>query len=75
MDNATVFVQQVDRHVARVDVLDIMTGRRRTLGVFSPADRAGVNGVSEIFVTPDTRAYAYSYLRFLSTLYLLDEVP
>jgi hypothetical protein len=36
------------------------------------ADRAGLSSVSRFVVTPDGKSYAYSYLRVLSYLQLVE---
>jgi hypothetical protein len=56
---------------ARVYLLDVDTGERRLWREFTPADPAGVRGIISLVLTPDGRAYAYSYSRALETLYLL----
>jgi len=56
---------------ARVYLLDVETGERRLWREFIPADPAGVTGILSMALTPDGRAYAYSYGRSLETLYLL----
>jgi hypothetical protein len=53
-------------------LLDITTGRRKPPWELSPLDRAGASGLAGIFVTPDARAYAYSFFRDSSGLYLVD---
>ncbi len=57
---------------ARMDRLEIATGRRETLHTVSPADKAGLMDLAYFLITPDARAYVYSYRRYLSTLYLVD---
>jgi hypothetical protein len=37
-----------------------------------PSDAAGLNTISRVVVTPDGKTYAYSYLRILSSLQLVD---
>jgi hypothetical protein len=39
-----------------------------------PADSAGLNTVNNPVVTPDGKAYAYSYFRVLSYLQLVEGV-
>jgi hypothetical protein len=53
-------------------LLDIPTGRRKPLWELSPLDRAGASGLTGIFLPPDARAYAYSFFRDMSDLYLVD---
>jgi hypothetical protein len=56
-------------HVYRVDVA---TGARAAWKELRPADAAGVVAVHEVQMTADGRAYAYSYVRLSSELYLLE---
>jgi hypothetical protein len=55
---------------AHVYQLDIASGRRELWKTLIPSDSAGVYSIFEFQVTPDGRAYAYSYMRLLSQLYL-----
>jgi hypothetical protein len=57
---------------ARVFRLDLGTGRRELWKQIMPADRTGVIDIRGILPTPDGRAYAYSYLRILSELYVVE---
>jgi eukaryotic-like serine/threonine-protein kinase len=57
---------------ARVFRLDLKTGNRTLWKELFPEDSAGVVGTDVIRLTPDGRSYAYSYLRVLSDLYLVD---
>jgi hypothetical protein len=49
-----------------------MTGERKPWRDLVPADRAGVFNVTVFDITPDARWYAYSYVRDLSDLYLVQ---
>ena len=51
---------------------DSVTGERRPWRDLVPADRAGVYVANIFDITPDARWYAYSYVRDLSDLYLVD---
>lgn len=57
---------------ARVFRLDLKTGKRTLWKELFPDDPAGVVGTDVIRLTPDGRSYAYSYLRVLSDLYLVE---
>jgi Tol biopolymer transport system component len=57
---------------ARVDRLDLGTGKRSTLFTLSPEDKAGLIDLAFPLVTPDALTYVYSYRRLLSTLYLVE---
>ena len=52
--------------------LDLATGRRTQLWELAPVDPAGVSGPRPIAVTPDGRGYAYTFMRTVSDLYVVD---
>ncbi|HET9793644.1 MAG TPA: protein kinase [Thermoanaerobaculia bacterium] len=54
--------------------VDVESGRRELWKEISAPDPAGVNTLLRIFPTPDGRAYAYTYIRLLSTLFEVDRV-
>jgi eukaryotic-like serine/threonine-protein kinase len=51
---------------------DTVTGEKKPWRDLVPADRAGVYVANIFDITPDARWYAYSYVRDLSDLYLVD---
>jgi hypothetical protein len=53
-----------------VDKLDLATGLRQQVKVLIPADTTGVYSITEVAITPSGHAYAYTYTRQLSQLYL-----
>jgi dipeptidyl aminopeptidase/acylaminoacyl peptidase len=71
-DGRSLFVQQ--RGVVPCPVIryDVATDRKELWKELAPSDAAGLNSVSRVVVTPDGRTYAYSYLRALSFLQLVD---
>ncbi len=56
-------------HLERID---LATGRRAFVREITPADPTGVTRISTLQLTPDGRAYCYSFMRSLSRLYLVD---
>ena len=56
---------------ARVSRLDIETGARTPFVELMPIDPTGVFYIRPPHFTPDGAAYAYSYSRSLSALYLV----
>ena len=58
----------------RVERVDLATGRRTLVHEFRPADMAGVWMLFAPVVTPDGRAYAYTYFQFLESLFLTEGV-
>jgi serine/threonine protein kinase len=71
-DGRSLYVRRWDEMPARVFRLDLGTGRRELWKQIMPADRTGVIDIRGILPTPDGRAYAYSYLRILSELYVVE---
>ena len=51
--------------------LNILTGQRQLFTEITPADVAGLHGISFVHFSSDGRAYVYSYTRLLSELYLV----
>jgi hypothetical protein len=49
-----------------------LTGARRPFLRIAPADPSGVWGINHLTITPSGHAYAYSVLRKLSDLYLIE---
>ena len=55
-----------------IELVDLKTGKSETWKDLTPADPGGIAGIENVAITPDGRAYVYSYLRSQSDLYLLD---
>ena len=73
--DGAVYVLRYERTALRIDRVQIPSGMRTLWKRIEPSDLAGVGfpGVGGFFtMTPDTRTYAYSYERTLSTLYAVD---
>ncbi len=71
-DGASLFVTRLGELPARIERLDLMTGRRTLWKELLPDDRAGLLDIGFMTIAPDGRAYAYSYRRILSTLYHIE---
>ncbi|MGE5413755.1 MAG: hypothetical protein ACM3NW_06235, partial [Syntrophomonadaceae bacterium] len=56
----------------RVERSEIGTGKRTLCKDITVADPTGVDDINSVQVTPDGRAYCYSYMRNLSRLYVVD---
>ena len=54
--------------------VDITTGRREPWRQIVPADSAGVQSIAILKFSGDGRSYAYSVLRMLSDLYVVDQL-
>ncbi|HYY95692.1 MAG TPA: winged helix-turn-helix domain-containing protein [Pyrinomonadaceae bacterium] len=70
-DGRSLYVAQLGIPV-RIFRADPATGRRELWREVSPADPTGLLSLTPPRVTPDGRAYAYTYFRILSDLYLVD---
>ncbi len=57
---------------AKIYRYDIASGSKEAWKELVPADRAGLNSIARAVITPDGRTYAYSYLRVLSYLQLVE---
>ena len=55
-----------------LDRFDLLTGQKQPWKSLVPADRAGVYFVGLYDITPDAKWYAYSYVRDLSDLYMVE---
>jgi serine/threonine protein kinase len=71
-DGKSLFVQEDQTIPMRIDQYDMATGRIDLWKELMVADAAGLNSISRFVVTPDGKTYAYSYLRVLSYLQLVD---
>jgi serine/threonine protein kinase len=56
---------------AKIERLDVSTGKRTLWKTVAPADSAGVHGITEIRMTRDGRVCLYSYLRTFSDLFIV----
>jgi hypothetical protein len=57
---------------AEVARVNLRTGRREPVYSLTPPDPAGTIQILRIVMTPDARSYAYTFVRALSALYLVD---
>ena len=73
-DGRSLYVRHWDDVPANLSRLDLAMGRRDPWKQIAPADRTGVVQIRGILPSRDGRAYAYSYLRVLSELYVVDEL-
>ena len=56
----------------RIDRLDLATGKRAFVREVTPSDPTGVASIASFQLTPDGKAYCYSFMRSLSRLYLVE---
>ncbi|MGH9368406.1 MAG: TolB family protein, partial [Thermoanaerobaculia bacterium] len=56
----------------KVFQLDLRTGRKELWKELIPPDPAGITTIGRVAVTPDGKSYAYSYVRSLADLYVVE---
>jgi Tol biopolymer transport system component len=76
LDDGTLYLFRRHELPARIERLDVRAAAagapgREVWRELVPADPAGVIGVSEVAMSPDGKAFAYSLNRMLSTLYVV----
>ncbi len=71
-DGKSLYVQEDQTIPMKFDRYDVATGKLEPWKELMVADAAGLNSISRAVVTPDGKTYAYSYLRILSYLQLVD---
>jgi eukaryotic-like serine/threonine-protein kinase len=71
-DGKSAYVYQNKTIYDLVFRLDLATGERQQIMQVAPQDTAGVNGLVPLRITPDGKAYAYTYNRALSNLFIAD---
>jgi len=71
-DARFLYVQEAQTIPMRIGRYDMATGKIEPSRELMVADAAGLNSISRFVVTPDGKTYAYSYLRVLSYLQLVD---
>jgi eukaryotic-like serine/threonine-protein kinase len=71
-DGRSLFSYRRGELPARVERVEVATGRRSLWRELMPQDPAGVTGIVRIRVTPDGKYYAYSVNRVLSDLYIAE---
>jgi Tol biopolymer transport system component len=62
-----------DQHgeIARIG---LRSGRREAVRALRPPDPAGITSILRVVMTPDGRSYAYTFVRALSALYVIEGI-
>jgi Tol biopolymer transport system component len=72
-DGAGLYVRDLrSRVAARIARVDISRSSAKPWKELAPADKVGLSYVMNVAITPDGKSWAYSYLRELSELYVVD---
>ncbi|MFH1177004.1 MAG: protein kinase [Acidobacteriota bacterium] len=72
VDGLYLFVASRSGLATRLLRVELATGRREVWRDLVPVDPAGIRSIGSIQATPDGAAYAYTYSRILSELYLAE---
>jgi eukaryotic-like serine/threonine-protein kinase len=70
-DPQFMYVYQQHQVPVRIYRLNVFTGQRRLFRELNPSDTAGLSEISRVLFSSDGRADVYSYVRFLSVLYMV----
>ena len=71
-DSRSLYLYQPGELPARVDRLDLQTGKRTLWKQLIPSDPAGVETIGPILITPDGKTCIFGYHRMLADLYLVE---
>jgi len=71
-DGGSLLVRLRGQVPAQVQRIELKTGSLSPWRSLMPGDSAGVTSIGSIRVTPDGKAYAYSYTRNLADLYVVE---
>jgi Tol biopolymer transport system component len=73
-DGRSLYIRDAARLSVRISRVDVATGRRELWKELSPSDTSGLVGVFGVRASPEVGAYAYTYGRTLSDLYLVGGI-
>jgi eukaryotic-like serine/threonine-protein kinase len=71
-DSRSLYTYQPGELPARVDRLDLETGKRTLWKQLMPSDPAGVENIGPVLMTPDAKTCVFGYHRMLADLYLVE---
>jgi DNA-binding winged helix-turn-helix (wHTH) protein len=72
-DGKSLYVQDLECFIpARIARYEIATGRSQTWKEIAPSNRTGIGYFLNVMVGEDEKSYAYSYLREMSELFVVD---
>ena len=71
-DGRSILVERRPSLPARIDRVDVATGRAVLWREITPADRTGMITVTSVLISPDESTLSYSVSRLLSELYVVD---
>ncbi len=73
-DGSTLYVHAGSGVPAQIASIDLRSGERTIVRRLLPPDPSGISSILRIVMTPDARSYAYTYVRAISALYLVEGI-
>jgi len=73
-DGEWLYVEKSRQMPGEISRINLRTGQREPVRTLLPPDPAGVTTILCVVMTPDGRSYAYSFVRALSSLYLVESL-
>jgi hypothetical protein len=73
-DGQSLFVQPLPGVPARLERVDLSTGRRTVFKELAPPDRASLLAVGNVNFVNDGQSYAYAYTKRISRLFVVHGV-
>ena len=71
-DGKSIFLYNYHQLPAKVERLDLGSGKRTLQKQLIPSDPAGIDHLAPILMSRDGKKFVYGYGRFLSDIYLVD---
>jgi serine/threonine protein kinase/Tol biopolymer transport system component len=73
-DGRSLYVNVTGKLAAEVDRINLANGQRTEVKTYTPSDLAGVGSIGPVLMTPDAKTFIIGYPRFLSDLYLVENI-
>ena len=73
-DGSMLYVHAGSGVPAQIASIDLRSGERTIVRRLLPPDPSGITSILRIVMTPDARSYAYTYVRAISALYLVEGI-
>lgn len=73
-DSHSILIYQKRQVPSRLERLDLATGTRTLVKLLTPADPAGVSAIGSVSVTGNGNAYAFSYVRWIQYIFVVNGV-
>jgi Tol biopolymer transport system component len=73
-DGGVLYVHAASGVPAQIAAIDLRSGDRKVVRTLLPPDPSGITSILRVVMTPDTRSYAYTYVRAVSALYQVEGI-